>query len=195
MAIFKSREAKLAEEEVRLHAVLASLIPVYEKVIFQRLAIEKEVSNAEALTNKFGELVSVRILEHSAENGKKFQYLTGSTQDANFSYTYFDVLGQQGWELVSTNSYSVGGTNFVGQTNMYVHVQFFFKRELLNLPEEELAKLGGERQAALQRLPSLQTQLEKIKSYETEIIDRAKRLDPAAEQFLIAEIAKKTSGA
>lgn len=193
MAIFKSRETKTAEEEGRLRALLAPLIPTYEKITAQRLVLEKNLSDMDSLTNSLGELVSARALEYSVENGRKFQYLTGSTQDANFSFTYFDVLGQQGWELVSTNSYNVGGTSIItGQTNMAVHVQFFFKRELLKLPEEELAKLGRDRQSALERMPSLKAQLEKVKAYETEILERAGRLDPAAGPFLLDKIAHKS---
>jgi hypothetical protein len=171
---------KKAEAEARLQTLLKELIPLFMKVFTQQYEIEEELARVESLADNFDEIVRTRQYEYSEEKGRKFEYTFASTTQGESVPAILNAHGAQGWELVSTQ-YLMDGSPFIN---------FFFKREIIKLPDNELAKLDEERKSAPSRLPELQRQLRTLQQYRDEILARANQLDPAAGDFLITNFSR-----
>lgn len=183
--IFGTKQSKLTEHDtdrdLAVHKVLSTeLGPLYEKVQAREKKLDAERAEIETETKNFGDTLGRKKFEYSGTHGRKFQYIAVNTQNTEFSINHLDVLGQQSWELVSTSTYTVSSFN----SNTW-HTQFFFKREILDLPEEQLAELGKEHNEKLMKLTELKAELEKLYSYKQQILERADKIDPIARKLLI----------
>lgn len=186
---FKSKEEKQAAEEAKRaekareaahkERVEDELVKPYEEIIEKESVLAQKRELLKGSIDKFYKHIAERQVEYSARVSKKYEYLSTSTNTEGFNSETLDFLGKQGWELVSAASYEIGGNSALSiETKLMVNFQFFFKRELAELPEIELEKLGQERKSLEDNLANTESELTKLRKEKEEILKKSKEISP-----------------
>lgn len=184
MALFRSSHSKQAEEDARLERELRGIIQLFLRVTSELKTVRTAIDECDRVIDSFGERLTQQRAARTEKYGKKFQHMVCSTESPGFSFEYFDVLGQAGWELVAATTYSVGSSGMLTS-----HAHYVFKRELLDIPEAELAELAKGLKSAQGERGRLEPELKKLVEYREQILDRAKAADPASVAFLERKVA------
>jgi len=161
--IGRKGSAASSDNEATLVALSSQLGPMFKKIDVELAELRDEHISVASDVERFGAIVEFERSQHSQDIAPKWEFTQLSTTEPAFSYEHVTLLGREGWDMVSAMPFLLGTT---------IHTAWYFKRQLVELPDEKLAALGAQHERNVARLSELHERVNRLNEVRTQIISR-----------------------